>query len=299
MNLYSTSNSGFDFYFLTYIIHFMNYDKKTYNPFVVSVIKKFAENNNIQIKTYSDNWLIELQKNKVHRIVGFNFDLSSASSLAITRDKFLTSEILNDNGILAVNYKLLFAPDSVAANYPKNEFELILENIFDNLDKDVVIKPNFGTGGADVFRVADKYNFISRTKELFKKHSALCFSRFLNIDFEYRITVLDGMILNIYKKQKTDNILFNLSKGAKATTLNEDNEFVQKIKSIAKKTMRILDMRLANVDIIKTSDGELFVLEVNGGIAFEHYSRQNSSYKENATKVYNKILQTILEEKLT
>ena len=59
---------------------------------------------------------------------------------------------------------------------------------------------------------------------------------------------------------------------------------------MAGQVMRALSLRLAAVDIVRTDDGELRVLEVNDGIMLENYALQSAGYKDRATAVYDAVV---------
>jgi glutathione synthase/RimK-type ligase-like ATP-grasp enzyme len=69
-------------------------------------------------------------------------------------------------------------------------------------DYSVVIKPNHGTGGADVNHVQNAIELEEAVHELFKSHRAICLSPFLDIEQEYRVIVLDESCELIYSKQR-------------------------------------------------------------------------------------------------
>lgn len=105
--------------------------------------------------------------------------------------------------------------------------------------------------------------------------------------------MLDGEVLVAYDKQPTQHdglVMFNLSKGAKPHVIQPD----ETQKTIAQKAMKVLDLRMAAVDIIKISSGEIMVLEVNDGFMMEYFARTSPEYEQIAYDVYGKIIAAMM-----
>jgi glutathione synthase/RimK-type ligase-like ATP-grasp enzyme len=75
-----------------------------------------------------------------------------------------------------------------------------LSGLFKRWNSDVVCKPNDGTGGRDVFRVRDLVQLERAIHLLLAKARACAISPFVEIQDEFRVLMLDGRGLLIYRK---------------------------------------------------------------------------------------------------
>ncbi len=82
----------------------------------------------------------------------------------------------------------------------------------------------------------------------------------------------------------------NLYGGATAKVIEKENEYYKKIESLAIESGKALDMTFATIDIIKTKNDELYVLEINSGVAASIFSRVVEHGKELTKEIYKKAL---------
>ncbi|MDR3249466.1 MAG: hypothetical protein LBS95_00070, partial [Mycoplasmataceae bacterium] len=107
------------------------------------IIKQIAKKLGIQYHSYASGWIIGLTKNKITKyIYGYNFLLNSAVASKLCDDKAAISEILISNNIPSFQHKYFMK------NYYAKKDVVDLFNKFKN---DVVVKPNIGSSGNDVF----------------------------------------------------------------------------------------------------------------------------------------------------
>lgn len=82
----------------------------------------------------------------------------------------------------------------------------------------------------------------------------------------------------------------NLYGGATAKVINKENENYNKIEDLAIKAGKALDMTFATIDIIKTLNNELYVLEINSGVATNIFEKIVENGKELTKEIYRKAL---------
>ncbi len=248
---------------------------------MVGVIKDICRNRGITFVSYSDDWILELSKgSKTTRIFGYKFGLNDASATAIAGDKVATYQLLQANGVSAVDHRLIRTKASKSSGW-----EIGLDR--------VVVKPLDGTSGHGV-ALLDSPKEVPKYIKEHPNIAAWAAAPYEEIASERRFTMLDGEVLCQYEKVPVvinGLPMFNLGLGAKARQTDASLEE----KDLAIQALKIIGLRLAAVDIIQTPAGYK-VLEVNDGIMMENYMRQFDSNKEHATQVYASIIDAFLPD---
>lgn len=88
---------------------------------------------------------------------------------------------------------------------------------------------------------------------------------------------------------------YNLYGGATAKVINKDDMNYTKIEKLAIETGKVLDMTFATIDIIKTVNNELYVLEVNSGVATSIFERIVDNGNKLTKEIYIKALMEIFK----
>ena len=249
---------------------------------LVALIREISQQSGIDFSTYSDDWVIELEKSGVkNRILGYKFSLNDAVAAAIADDKVAAHQILDRSGVDSLPHVLLRSPFS---GQKLQEFERWGE---------IVVKPLDGSGGYGVKKFADTnlaLDWLASTG-----HPAWAVSPYVDIAREIRIVMLDGRDLLAYEKRPVmiDGLkMFNLGRGATPVGITPTDDLLQ----LAASAQRALGLRLSSVDIIETADGKLMVLEVNSGIMMEHYLRLSDEHYRRAVKVYQAIIEQLFAQ---
>ena len=78
---------------------------------LVKIIGEIAAENEINMQSFSHDWIIQLSKNgqKAH-IFGYNFEINSSTAQLFANDKSATSDLLKANGVANVQHKLFLSP---------------------------------------------------------------------------------------------------------------------------------------------------------------------------------------------
>lgn len=82
----------------------------------------------------------------------------------------------------------------------------------------------------------------------------------------------------------------NLYGGATAKVIDKENKYYEEIEHLAIRSGKALDMSFATIDIINTKNDELYVLEINSGVAASIFSRVVENGKELTKEIYKKAL---------
>lgn len=243
------------------------------------MIHKICDEQGISFTSFSDEWLLQLEKDgKVARVLGYKFGLNDSVSGYIAQDKVASYELMKYHDVPAVPHHLIRtkAGDANWKELPWSE--------------GMVVKPLTGTSGRGVA----KCHTVAEAEVWMEKWGieAWAVSPFIDIKREVRLILLDERALLIYEKRPTeiDGLkFFNLGKGAIAIDCRLGDSEV----GLAKKAQNVLGLRLCAVDIIELNDGSWRVLEVNDGFMMENYARASPENKAKTLELYTEIVQAI------
>jgi len=171
--------------------------------------------------------------------------INSRESLEIASDKFLTSIYLDRHNIPT--------PKTIICENPNDALES-----FEELGKDIVLKPLYGSKGIGITRISDRgfaENVIYSLDQLNNIFYIQEFIKHNNRDI--RVLVLGNKaIAGMYRV--SNNWKTNIHSGATM----EPIELTADIKNLAIKAAKITKTEIAGVDIVESEKG-LLVLEVN------------------------------------
>lgn len=257
----------------------------------IILIKEICNDIGIEVKTYSGDWIMQLSyKGKKVFVYGYDFSLNTDSQNQLLKDKSALSEVLSQNYIPCIQ-NFYFPQPSLYEYMGKSfqDYEKLIKSVLNN--SEVVIKPNKGTSGKDVYKTDSFYEAIKIIKEIHTYDDA-CISKYYKINHEYRVIVLDGNIELIYEK-KTNDWIKNLSRGALPHIVDIDS-INEKIKKLIASTFSLISARLMAFDIIDI-DGKYLILEINGGLMMDNISRLNS-IKPKVVDIYKRVIFKIFEQ---
>ena len=200
----------------------------------------------------------------------------------------------------------------------------------------IVIKPNDGTCGHNVFNVTDINDIDKILNKLFVNNYSISMCPFYNIKHEYRVIMLEGENKLLYAKylpivtgdgnktirqlllefnydyfidklkdSKYDRILankekfeytwkFNLSQGSIAKKIN--NKLLEsKLIKISQQVCDEINLKFGSIDIVQTTNNNLFVLEVNSGVMLENYIRLNPDEYITAKNIYKNAIENLFK----
>jgi glutathione synthase/RimK-type ligase-like ATP-grasp enzyme len=177
-------------------------EKPNKDRVLVRAIKELAEEMKVEAGFFCYNWLVRLQKNGVTKyIMGYDWELNSATAQQIAKDKSACYELLHASGIPAIAHRLFLGPQFQNYIGTQGCWAAMLQYAVEQ-GYPVVCKPNMGTGGNDVQRVFTPQQLEAAVHDLFARYRGICLCPFYEIATEYRIIVLGGELQLIYAKQK-------------------------------------------------------------------------------------------------
>ena len=168
----------------------------------VELIYEICKELNIKIEELSYGWIYKLTKDGKIRYIGRkSFDINNVESSIIASDKYATYEVLKSQNIPIIEHKIIFDPEKRKDYMSKKEIIDIISSEFMKNGK-IVVKPNTGETGKDVFRCYSVKEIEKIVKELLKNNSSISICPYYDIKNEYRVFYLRGEVLLIYKKIK-------------------------------------------------------------------------------------------------
>jgi RimK family alpha-L-glutamate ligase len=171
--------------------------------------------------------------------------INSRESLEIASDKFLTSIYLDRHSIPT--------PKTVICENPNDAL-----GSFEELGRDIVLKPLYGSKGVGITRINDKGFAENIFYTLAQLNHIFYLQEFIeHSNRDIRVLVLGNKaIAGMYRV--SDNWKTNIHSGATM----EPIELTKEIKNLAIKAAKITKTEIAGVDIVESERG-LLVLEVN------------------------------------
>lgn len=165
------------------------------------IIKEICIEDNITYKFLSKDWVIMLEKdNKTRFISGYKFDSNSHGIGLIADDKYALYEVLNSKNIPVIEHKIVYnKTNNLDYAIGCNTYEYVKE-YFQKNNKNIVIKPNDGTCGKNVFNVTDENEIDIILDKIFLKNFSISICPFYKIKHEYRAVMLDGENVLLYAK---------------------------------------------------------------------------------------------------
>ena len=130
---------------------------------------------------------------------------------------------------------------------------------FESLDRDVVVKPLFGSEGRGILRVTDEALAWRTFKALAQLERVLYLQQFIaHSGSDLRLLVIGDRVLGMRRTNPRD-WRTNITRGAKAEPLVVTSE----LEEMAHRGAKAVGATLAGIDLLPAHDGRLYALEVN------------------------------------
>jgi glutathione synthase/RimK-type ligase-like ATP-grasp enzyme len=166
---------------------------------LVQCIATAAAEMGASVTTHCDDWILAITLNsRTLHIVGYDFPLNTATAKLIAQDKTALSEVLAAANIPHIEHRIVHHPKMAeyvphAGNWPWLTDYL-------RLHRRVVVKPNEGTGGNDVYRASTLLELEHALSTVHAKTRAAVVCPYVDIAHEYRLIVLNGTVQLCYRK---------------------------------------------------------------------------------------------------
>ena len=156
------------------------------------LIKEICQEQNITCQALSQDFILKLEKNKQQKyIYAYKFPLNDQGIGLIMDDKYAFYSVLKDLNIKSVEIIPIFP------GYDRDTLISYLKH-----HQTVILKPNNGTCGHDVFVINSTRDLFLKLDYLLNKNAPVCLSPYYDIKNEYRLIVLNGQIKVMYGKKR-------------------------------------------------------------------------------------------------
>ena len=205
--------------------------------------------------------------------------VNSPKSLECAVDKYLTTARLQAAG--------LPVPETIVCEHEDDALAA-----FEQLGRDVVVKPLFGAEGRGIVRVTD-YDLAHRTfRTLMRLNAVLYLQRFVDHGgCDVRILVLDGQILGGMRRCSPNDFRTNVSREAIA----EPHEPTGREIELALQAASTTHAFIAGVDLLYDREGKCYVIEVNAVPGWQAFARVNGI--DVAKKLIDRLGVSLIEER--
>ncbi|MDA9431342.1 ATP-grasp domain-containing protein [Bradyrhizobium sp. CCBAU 51627] len=233
----------------------------------VTAIRHYCARHGIPLDVRAGGWLIAMRRGEMRRFAfGYDIGLNSAIAHRLANDKSATSEVLEMAGVPCIPHHLFLNP-KLGKNVVGPAWREAMIELLHNHPQGVVVKPNEGTSGRSVFRVATEADLDLAVGEVFSMSAGLVISPYVAIEDEVRVILLDGVPLIVYSKQRGSDWRHNLDAGAKPVLLEDGADRSACVK-LAIDAASAISIAFASIDVVRV-DGDWRVLEINSGVMME------------------------------
>jgi len=191
---------------------------------------------------------VVFRMDRLHALVGRGARvLNPPRALEMCVDKYLALERLSAAG--------LQVPETIVCQHADAALAA-----FEQLGRDVVVKPIFGSEGRGMVRVADPELAWRTFRAIERTQSVLYVQQFIpHPGWDIRAFVLDGRVLAAVRRVGNGDWRTNVAQGANAerVALTSDQE------ALAIRSAEVVGAIAAGVDLLPGPNGEWYVIEVN------------------------------------
>jgi len=204
--------------------------------------------------------------------------VNSPSSIEKAIDKYYALAILEENGIRV--------PRTIVTEKPQKALEA-----FEELNRDVVVKPIFGSRGMGITRVSDKEIARRIFNSLAFLHHVLYIQEFIphgNRDIR-AFVIGDRVIAAMYRV--SEGWRTNISQGAKAVAFKPSTE----LETLAIKASKTVGCEVAGVDIMEGPKGYV-INEINSQPGFR--GLQSTTNVRISEAIVNHVIKIVLKNSM-
>ena len=170
---------------------------------IKKMFKEVCNELGVKCTLLSKDWIFMLEKDsKIKFLAGYKSSLNDHAVGQVLDDKYALFEVLKTLEIPVADYSLVYGP-RVKEDYAQdcNSIEYV-KDYFIKHNQYVVLKPNDGTCGRDVYRTNNLEELETLYNRLTNKYFSINIGPYYNIKNEYRFIVFDDEVKIAYKKNK-------------------------------------------------------------------------------------------------
>ncbi|MCL2203611.1 MAG: ATP-grasp domain-containing protein [Defluviitaleaceae bacterium] len=231
-----------------------------------TLVSEICAEQDITCLSLSKGYILRMTKNgQTRHIYGNYWDLNSAAADRLACDKCGCYSLLSASGIPAIEHTLVFNPVERAAWAEENGTLLYALEYLEKNNNKIVVKPNQGTQGRDVFFCDTPLSVEAALHTIFTKNPDAVLSPYVEIATEYRVFYLAGKAYFMYGKARGDSWKHNLASGASAFELT-DPALQTELANLALRAAQCIGINFATIDIAQLTDKSLAIVEINSGV---------------------------------
>ena len=167
------------------------------------IIREITNELGIKCTFFSKDWCILLEKDNKSRIIsGFKFDLNHQGPSLVADDKFALYELLKMKNVPIIKHQIIYSDRNKNAYAISSKGLDYAKEFFINNNQDIVIKPNDGTSGIDIYHIKSESELVDGYHKIFPKYFSASMCPYYQIKNEYRTIFLDGEIELFYQKER-------------------------------------------------------------------------------------------------
>ena len=304
----------------------MGYEKRQ----LVKIVEEICDINHLDLVKYSDDWILQIKnKGKPDCFIfGYKFPNNNASISKLCDDKSALSSVLESKKIPCVPH--IYFEGTKSSMVDNDGIFSKLFQMFDRYGSLVCktnsgsggnnvflcqTKKELESATFDILRssrsmaVSPKINIKNEYRIIIENNRALLIyskerphvigdgqstiGELINmidpINANDRIVNLDQKIIPKQGEKITVAWKHNLGQGSLPILINDEKE-IHTLAKFALRTAKSIGLQFASVDIIKDSNDNYMILEINSGVMMETFSKLTPEYYEIAKHIYEKAI---------
>lgn len=181
--------------------------------------------------------------------------------------KVVVEDVFAERGV----YVDKFLPRSIEEDIPVPDYHLVFSKnsvSFGALKYPVIVKGLDGSMGNKVDLIKTEEEFKEFLNDNKKFSFPLILQQYLQIDFDYRVMVVDGNVLGVMKRYKKEGDFLTIRAGGKREAVNLPEEAL----NVALRAAHASELTVAGVDLVEQG-GVYYRLEVNMSPQFRVFER--------------------------
>lgn len=257
----------------------------TYSP--QDFITEICKEEGIQLSILSEGYICRLTKDgHTRHVMWSNWDINPATADRIACDKAASYIVLSESNVPAIPHFIINHPHRrrgwTGAHGAWSQALALFEKY-----KKVVVKPNNGTNGNDVYLCTTVQELEGAVHAIFETCPAIAISPYFDIVTEYRVFYINGNCPLVYgKKPAEGNWQHNLNQGATAFLLEPTDPRIPEIKKIAQAAAQAININFATIDVTLAADGAYRVMEINSGVQARQLVAQHPEVQPVVKDIY-------------
>jgi glutathione synthase/RimK-type ligase-like ATP-grasp enzyme len=262
-----------------------------------TLVSEICTEQGISCLSLSRGYILRMSKGgQTRHIYGNYWDLNSAAADRLACDKCGCYALLNASGIPAIEHTLVFNPVDRSAWTGDGGTLLSALDYLKEHNHRIVVKPNQGTQGRDVYYCDTPLAVEQALLTIFKTEPDAVISPYAEIGTEYRVFYLAGRAYFMYGKARRDSWKHNLASGAMAFEIF-DAKIQAELAKLALRAAQCIGINFASIDVAELADGSLAIMEINSGVMANRLMEQLPHLRGTIKGLYTEAIEQLFKQK--